>query len=397
MVNEKYKEFMMDFAFSEEQGLIRDTIQNFISRECQRDVAKKLDESRQFPSDLFQTIKEMGFCGLTIPEAYGGGGPNTLGAVLVVEELASLYPSLAAVFIASAFCGGNTISAMGSEEQKQRFLPALVQGASLFAYALREKEDAYGISPVKTIATAARDGFMLNGTKVWVRLADRADQLLALACTDPGKEHTKGLTMFVVDSKKKGIGIRAMEKVGFDSINLCQVTFKDVAVSASDILGGPEMLNQGWTQFERIIDSENLEVAGVAVGMAQGAFEYASQYAKDRVQFGKPIVDFGAVRHMLVDMAIKIRSARMLTYQAAWRNDHGEKMTIESAVARLNAVEAAGTASLNCVQVLGGYGYAQEYDAQRYLRDSLVMLTGAESVETIKERIGENLSLSSRE
>jgi len=383
----------MDFAFSEEQGMIRETVRNFMSRECPRDVAKKTDESGQFPSGLFGTIKEMGFCGLTVPEAYGGGGPNTLGAVLVAEELASLYPSLAAVFIASAFCGGNTISSMGSPEQKRRFLPDLVQGASLFAYAFRERDEAYGGGPVKTTAAASGDAYLLNGVKSWVRLADRADYFLVTATTDPGKEPPGGMTVFIVDAKSNGISIQAADAVGFDSVNLCEVVFKDVAVGASDILGGPEMLGRGGEQFERLIDSENLEVAGVAVGLAQGAFEYASQYAKDRVQFGKPIVDFGAVRHMLVDMAVKIRSARMLAYQAAWRNDRGENNAIESAVARVTAVEAAHSAAFDCVQVLGGYGYAREYDAQRYLRDSLVMLTGGETIETIKDRIAETLSL----
>ncbi len=383
----------MNFALSEEQQLIRETIHNFVVRECSRDSVKKMDERREYPAGLFKKIQDMGFCGLLVPETYGGGGPNTIGAVLVVEELAALYPPLAAIFIASTFCGGNIISALGSPDQKKRLLPAVVDEATLFAYALRESDDAYGQFSATTRAVASGNGFVLNGAKVGVRLADRADHFLVLASTDPEKEQERGLTLFIVDSKKKGIAVKPMDKVGFDSINIGTVLFEDVSLDASDVLGGPGMVDKGWTQLQRIMESENIEVAGVALGMAQGAYEYASQYARDRVQFGKPIIEFGAVRHMLADMAIQISGARLIAYQAAWLNDKGENPAIESVMARYHAVGAANTAAFNCVQVLGGYGYAREYDAQRYLRDAVVMLTGGESAEVIKENIARSLAL----
>ena len=383
----------MNFALSEEQQLIRETIHNFVVRECSRDSVKKMDENREYPAGLFSTIQTMGFCGLIVPEEFGGGGPDTMGAVLVVEELAALYPSLAAIFIASTFCGGNIISSLGSQDQKKRLLPEIVDKASLFAYALRESDDAYGQFSARTRAVASGNGFVLSGTKVGVRLADRADYYLVLANTDPEKDPEQGLTVFIVDSKKKGITVRPTDKVGFDSITIGAVEFNNVALDASDVLGGPEMINRGWPQLQRIMESENLEVAGVALGMAQGAYEYATRYAKDRVQFGKPIIDFGAVRHMLADMAIQIKGARLIAYQAAWLNDKGENPAIESVMARYHAVGAASAAALNCVQVLGGYGYAREYDAQRYLRDAVVMLTGGESVEVIKENIAKSLAL----
>lgn len=385
----------MDFTFTEEQASIRETIQKFITKELKRDEVRKRDESMAFPADMFKTIRDMGFCGLTVPEAWGGGGPNTLGAVLVAEELSSIYPALAAAFIASTFCGGNVISAMGSPEQKNRFLPELAQGSLMFSYALREPGDAYGRSLVKTTAARSGKGFLLNGEKAWVRLADRADYLVTLASTIDEKNSGPALSVFIVDAKAKGIAVHPAEKIGFDSMSLCRVTFEGTALTDGDILGGPGMLNRGGEQFEALMDSENLEVACTAVGLAQGAYAYASQYSKERIQFGKPIVDFGAVKHMLVDSALKIKSARLLAYQAASLRDRGIPASVEAAMARVSAVEAAHTAALNCVQVLGGYGYAKEYDAQRYMRDALVLLTGGEPVEVIKDSIGAMLSLSS--
>jgi alkylation response protein AidB-like acyl-CoA dehydrogenase len=383
----------MEFIINQEQEIIRDTIKKFVANECLREAVRKQDESGEFPANLYQKFSEMGFCGLTIPEAYGGGGPNILGAVLVVEEIATMYPALAAAFIASAFCGGNIISTLGSPQQKQRFLPELVPGSLLFAYALKEYDDSYGNSLVKTQATKAGDGFLLSGTKASVRLADRADYLITLASTEPKGNPVSGLTLFVVNAQDKGITIHPVEKVGFDSMSLCRVAFKDVAVTAADILGGPGMLNRGQEMSSAIVESEHLEVAGTAIGLAQGAYSYATQYAKERIQFGKPIVNFGAVRNLLVEMAIKIKSARLLTYEAAWLQDQCKRFSTEATMARINAIDAAHTAALNCVQVLGGYGYANEYDAQRYLRDALVLLTGGETIEILKTSIGEMLDL----
>lgn len=383
----------MEVIINQEQEIIRETIQKFVARECLRDVVRKQDESREFPADLYQNFSAMGFCGLTIPEAYGGGGPNTLGAVLVVEEIATMYPALSAAFIASAFCGGNIISTLGSQQQKERFLPKLVEGSLMFAYALKECDDSYDNSQVKTRATKSGKGFLINGTKTGVRLASRADYFIVLACNEPGENPVSGLTLFVVNAKDKGITIHQQEKVGFDSMSLCRVTFGDLALTAADILGGPDMLNRGNEMYSTIINSEHLEVAGTAIGLAQGAYSYAVQYAKERVQFGKQIVNFGAVRHLLVEMAIKIKSARLLTYEAAWLQDQGKNYSTEVAIARVTAIDAAHTAALNCVQVLGGYGYANEYDAQRYLRDALVLLTGGETIEVIKTSIGEMLNL----
>lgn len=383
----------MDFPLSEEQGCIRNTIRKFVAKECGREAVKKRDEAREFPTDLFQTLKRMGFCGLTIPESYDGGGPNALGAVLVVEELAAIYPTLAAAFIAASFCGGKTIADMGSLEQKRRLLPQLAQGELLCAYAWKEPDEIYGTSPIQTRAIPNGAGYRLNGTKLWVRLADRADYLMTVARTEDNADEKQGLTCFVVDAKQQGISIQPHDKVGFDSTNLCRVTFKNVLVAQTDILGGAEMLGRGWEQYERMMVSEHLEVAAVCVGLAQGAYAYAAQYAKERVQFGRPIVTFGAVRHLLVDAALAIRSARMLAYQAAWQLDQGDKVSNEAAMARVQAVHAAQMASLGAVQILGGYGYTMEYDAQRYLRDAVVALTGGESVEMLKDGIGASMAL----
>ena len=383
----------MDFALSEEQGFIRDTIRKFIAKECDREKIKKMEEEGEFPQGLFQTVAQMGFCALTIPESYGGGGPDALGAALVAQELATIYPVLAGIYTSSALCGGFNITQLASDEQKERYLPEIAQGKLLFTYAIEEPGAAYGLNRVKTTAEKDGEGYVINGTKTFVRLAERADYILTLVSTRKDEDPRDGLTIFLLDAKTPGITVNPLEKVGFDSSTLCDVVFDAVKVPKEAIVGGPEKINQGWDQYTKLMAARHLEIAILGVGIAKGAYEYAAQYAKEREQFGRPIAHFGSVKCMLVDMAIKINAARNLLYQACWLADTKGSFLAEAIMARICASQAARSASMDCVQILGGYGYANEYDAQRYLRDSLVLFEGNTTEEEIKDSLAGLLKL----
>jgi alkylation response protein AidB-like acyl-CoA dehydrogenase len=383
----------MDFKLTEEQEFIRDTIRRFIARECTREVAREADEKGAFPEKLFRPIADNGFCGLVVPEAYGGGGRNVLAAAVIVEELSAIFPALAGAFAACALGGGKNLSDLGSPGQKERYLPSVAEGSALFAGGILEPDAGYGRLAAGMTATPGGDGFLLNGTKHFVRLAGHAAAILTLTRTSPGSSPREGLSFFLVDAKSPGMTARAMDLVGTASLGIGEVRYENVAVSAEDLLGGPEGLDRGWEQWAVIQEAEHLEVAACGLGLAQGAYDYAVQYAKERVQFGRPIIAFSAVKDMLVDMAVRIRASRLVTYQAACLADEQKRCAAEAAAARILAVETARNASMDGVQVLGGYGYTMEYDAQRYVRDSLVLLGGAGPQEMLRGDLGELLGL----
>lgn len=382
----------MHFELTDEQKGIKETVRKFIARECPREKVQKLDERGEFPREMLARIGEMGFCGLVIPEEYGGGGRNVVGAVIVVEELSAIYPALAGAFIGSAFCGGKNLAELGSEGQKEKYLPGLAEGSLLFSYGLSGPKGNCSGPDAGTRARQNGSGFLLEGTKLFVRLAERSDCFLVSARTvQNGTE--QGLSLFIVDSRSQGVRLEEMEKLGNRGLRLWAVHFDRVRVPQENVLGGPEGLHQGEGQLQAVLESENLETAACALGIAQGAYSYAAGYAKERVQFERPIIRFEAVLHMLVDAAVDIEAGRFLTYRAGWLAEQGRRSLREAALARAYTSEAARKASLNCLQILGGYGYTMEYDAQRYLRDSLVLLNGCQNAETLKNFLGSLLEL----
>lgn len=382
----------MDFALSEEQKATQNTIKKFIARECTREAARELDERGEFPEILFKTVADMGICALTIALEYDGVGPNTLAAVMAAEEVAAINPALAGALMHAAFCGGRNISALGNEEQKKKYLPQLAVGSLLFTYGITEADSGYAPIPViNTTAWPDGDQFILNGRKSLVRLAERADYILTLAVTDENGEAHKNQSFLIVDMHRPGISINKIETVGFKSYSLAEVVFENVGVPRENVLGGLDKLNCGWDQYAKIMETEHLEIAACSLGLAQGAYDYAKNYARERVQFGKPIIKFEAVQNMLVDMATAIQASRLLAYQAAWMADNSESCVLEAAMARTYAAEAARKACFQALQIFGGYGYAMEYDVQRYVRDSLVLLGGGKPVEVLKNSIGSML------
>lgn len=386
----------MDFQLSEEQKAIKDTVRTFVAKECPRELVREYDEHDSYPEGPFNRLAELGFCGLVIPEQHGGAGSDLISALIVAEEVSTVYPALAALYVGPTLCGGRNISTLGSETQKSAHLPYLAQGLRSFTYGLSEPHISQ-IDPdaVATVAERVDGELRLSGTKAFVRLADRSDFGLILCSTDISRGE-RGLSVLIVDLKSRGVEVERTPTVGYRGSGLHKVVFDNVTVASVNVLGGPEWLNRGLDQMARIKETNSLEVAACSVGIAQGACDYAADYARERVQFGKPIAEFGAVHNMLADIAIDLQAARLLTYWAGWSADRGGPCLEQATMARLFAVEAARNASLQCLQILGGYGYAMEYDAQLYVRDSLVLLGGCETPEILKSSLGRNIGLAGK-
>lgn len=375
----------MDFALTEEQRSIRDTIRKFVAKECEREAIKRLDEEGAFPAELFRKVADIGLCALTIPEVDGGAGPNALGAVIVTAELASIHPPLAGTFATHSLCGGKALADLGTEAQREHYLPGVIDGSSLVTLALLEPDQGYDQSGNRTTARREGEHVVLNGTKTFVRLADRAALILVRASLEGGDGTP---AFFIASTGSPGIGIRALETVGFNGMSLCEVGLDAVAVGAEERLGGDADAPAELKKLDRVMSAEHLAVAACGMGIARGAYAYALQYARERVQFGRPIIQFGAIREMLVEMALQARVAELLTCQAASLVDQGQECLPEIIQARLAAAEAARKTSLHGVQIFGGYGYAMEYDAQRYLRDAMVLLSGGATRQVLGQALG---------
>ncbi|NOZ50338.1 MAG: hypothetical protein GXP37_09880 [Chloroflexi bacterium] len=376
----------MNFNLTDEQSFIQATIRKFMRRECPRPLAHELDEQGAFPGDPRQKLARLGFCSLTVPEAYGGGGPDLVAAAIVVEEIARLAPVLAGAFASTALYGGEAITLLGSAEQKQRLLPAVAADELSFSLALNEPA---GDMPTTVIAQG--DGYVLQGRKAFVSLADSADYLLVLAQSDANGAQS----LFLVPAQASGIRRQAVEMVGYHGMGLFTVEFDQVHVSADKLLGGAEAWHQGKNQARILGTIEHVAQTAMALGIAQGAYEYTLGYAQERRQFGHALADFEAIRHMLVDLAIEIQAVRLMLTQACWQADQGRPFALEAAMARLRAGKLARQAGLQAVHILGGYGYTTEYDAQRALRDALVLFSGSETPALLKNSIGDLLALSS--
>lgn len=372
----------MDFQFTDEQRALQETIRDFMARECPRELARELDTREELPVDLLERIAALGFCGLTTAEEFGGAGENLLGATIAIEEIAVLSPALAGAFAGIVLRGGRAISKLGTTEQKEKYLPEIAQGKLLFTVAAGNKDEV-------DFAAAGED-FVLNGSAAFVPLADHANYILTLA---RGKN---GAAFFVVDGKAGTVRGRRIAKLGLRGAQLCQVSFENVRVSRADLLGGDEGLNRGNEQLKIVSALQHIETAAICLGIAQGAYDYAANYARERVQFGKTLAEFEAIQHMLVDIAIDSRASRLLLYQACAFGET-KSHSLDAAIAHLHAVEGARRAALQCLHILGGYGYMLEYDAQRYVRDALALLEGSESVTILKNSIGELLELAKPE
>jgi alkylation response protein AidB-like acyl-CoA dehydrogenase len=383
----------MDFKLSREDAMIKDAIYDWVSKECTRDVVAEMDEANEFPAKLAKKLSQLGFCGMMIPEESGGEGRNVLGACIVTETIATVYPALARWYTAPTFYGGAIISTLGSENQKQTYLPKCAAGKLAVALAHTEKDSDQDLAGIQTSAAKHEGLFRVSGDKQYISNADKADLLLVAARNENFDAEDQTLTFFCIKRKTPGVTVDPIEKLGYKGANFCRVRIDAAEVGEADILGGPDQLGRGDQQSEQILDIALLAVASEAVGLAQGAFDYTLSYAKQRVQFGQAIGKFNVIRDMLAEVAYDLEAARLLLYRAAWLADQQQPFSREISMAKCQASEAARRAAMDGLQIYGGYGYTMEYDIQRYVRDAMSLTTAGASLEFLKARIGAGYGL----
>ena len=381
----------MDFKFTEEQEMLRETTRRFVETEIPRDKAREIDERGEYPHELLDKLSELGFMGINVPEEYGGQGGNVIDQMIFFEELCKRLPVLAWAAGNVILYGSAIIGTNGNEEQKREFLPKLARGELKFAYALTEPNAGSDAAGIRTRAVLEGGQYVINGSKLFISGASIADFVVTNART--AEDRFKGITDFLVDTRSEGYSATPIKNLGFKGSDSCEVVYDNVRVSPDNILGGPDCLNHGWKQMMRLLNSERLLLSSCALGIGQGALDYALNYAKEREQFGRPIGSFQVNQHKLVEMATELEAARMLAYYAAWKVTQGMNAVKETSMSKYLCAETGKKIALHGVQLLGGYGYAMEYDAQRYLRDVLVLSIGGGTTEIQKNIIAKQLGL----
>ncbi len=358
----------MDFRLTEEQEMIRRTAREFAEREL-APGAIELDKTGEFPWDNWRKLAKQGFAGMTLSPDYGGGGAKLLEHTLVIEELSRVCASTAVILEVHNSLHAETIERFGTPEQKKKYLPDLATGKKLGAFALTEPNAGSDSAAQKTTAVFQGDHYVLNGLKCFITSGSQADLYLVMAMTDKSKGN-KGITAFIVEKGQKGLSYGLPEdKMGIRGSTQCDVILEDVEVPVENRLGAE---GDGFKVAMTALDTGRVGIGAQALGIAQAAFEASVLYAKERVQFGKPIGELQAIQWKIADMATDIDAARLLLYRAAWLRDQGGRVSKEIAMAKLFCTDVAMKHTVEAVQIHGGNGYMREYKVERYMRDAKI-------------------------
>jgi hypothetical protein len=358
----------MDFSLSEEHIMIRDAARDFARTELLPGVIER-DNEQKFPTEQIKKLGELGFLGMMVDPAYGGGGMDTLSYVLAIEELSKVDASCSVIMSVnnSLVCYG--LEAYGNEDQKQKYLTKLCTGASIGAFCLSEPEAGSDATSQKTTAIDKGDHYVLNGTKNWITNGRTADFYIVIAQTDREKKH-KGINAFIVEKGWDGFEIGPKEdKLGIRGSDTHSLIFNDVKVPKENRIGEDGF---GFKFAMKTLAGGRIGIAAQALGIAGGAYDLAREYSKVRKSFGKPICDHQAIAFKLADMHTSIEAAKLLVLKAAWDKDHGNDYTMSGAMAKLYASQVAMDVSVEAVQVHGGNGFVKEYHVERMMRDAKI-------------------------
>jgi alkylation response protein AidB-like acyl-CoA dehydrogenase len=357
----------VETELSEVQGMIRDTVRELARKEFLPRAAH-VDESGEFPWDNFKKLAELGLTGIPIPEPYGGAGADTLSMAIALEEIARACGSTCLTLAAHTSLGTMPIYLFGSEQLKQKYVPSNARGETIGSYGLTEPGAGSDSGGTQSTATPVSGGWKLNGSKMFMTNASVASVMTVTAVTDREAEKHSRISAFVLESKWKGVTVAKKEdKLGCRGSDTCYVTFEDVFVPETHLLG---QRGQGWRYFMEILDAGRIGIGAMALGLAEGAYDKALEYARERKTFGKSIGAHQGVAFMLADMKTEIEAARHLIYHAARLKDSGKPFALDAAMAKLFSSEMAMRVCRNAIQVLGGYGYMTEYGVERYYRDA---------------------------
>ncbi len=362
----------MDFQLTEEHRMIRRMVREFAEKEI-APRAEEMDETDRFPDDLFRRMGELGILGLPFPEEYGGSGCDYMSLVIALEEIARVSGSMAIMLDAHTSLCCEPIYLFGTEEQKRKYLVPLARGEKIGAFGLTEPQAGSDAGATRTRAVRDGDEWVINGQKIFITNGSIADVVVITAKTDPEKG-TRGISSFIIEKGTPGFQPgRDEKKMGLRGSVTSELFFEDCRIPAENLLGKE---NEGFKQFLVTLDAGRIAIAAMAVGLAQGAFEKAVAYAKERVQFGRPIAKFQAIQWMIADTATEIEAARLMVHRAAWLKEQGVRFTKEAAMAKLFATEVSEHACYKALQIHGGYGYVREYAVERMYRDQRLCAIG---------------------
>ncbi len=377
----------MDYDLSPEHELLRGTVREFAEQRI-APVAEELDREHRFPYDLVAELAELGLMGIPIPEEYGGAGADTLAYAIAIEELTRIDSSVAITVAAHTSLGTMPVFLYGSAEQKERWLPDLASGRKLAAFGLTEPGAGSDAGATQTRAELRDGKWVVNGAKIFIT---NAGTDISWGVTITARTGEDEVSNIVVPNGTPGYEISApMEKLGWRASDTRELAFADAAVPEDHLLG-PR--GAGFKQFLEILDGGRISVAAMGVGLAQGAYDLAYRYAKEREQFGKPIGKFQAVGFKLADMATEIEAGRQLVYKAAWLKDQGRPFAHEAAMAKLYTGLLSNRAANDALQIHGGYGYMDEYAISRFYRDQKVLEIGEGTNEVQRMVIARGLGL----
>ena len=355
----------MNFQLNDEQLDLRKTVREFAEREIRPHVME-WDEASQFPLDTIKELGKLGLMGIIFPAEYGGAGMGYVEYVIAIEELSRVDGSVGIIVAAHTSLCSNHIFIAGSEEQKRKYIPKLATGEFIGAWGLTEPGSGSDAGGARCSAVRKGNKWVLNGTKTFCTNGHYADVMVVIAVTDK-TAHTHGLSAFVVEKGTKGFRAGKKEnKLGLRASDTAEMIFEDCEIPAENLIGKE---GDGFIDAMRVLDGGRISIAALGLGMAQGAYESALNYSKERKQFGKAISEFQAIQWKLADMSVEIDAARLLTMRSAWMKDDGQKTTLESSMAKLYTSEVAVRAANEAVQIHGGYGFIKDYPAEKFYRD----------------------------
>ena len=358
----------MDLGLTEEQSLLQRTVREFAETEV-KPLAKELDETGHFPRENFRKAAELGLTGVAVPEQYGGAGMDHISYTIMIEEISRVCASTGVILSVqnSLYC--DPVLRFGTEEQKKKFLVPFARGEKIGCYALTEPQAGSNAAALRTKAVLKGDKYVINGTKAWITNGGAADAAIVYTNTQPEKGE-KGITALIVEKGTPGFSVGKEEKkLGINATACCELSFTDCAVPATNRIGAE---GEGYKVALLTLDGGRIGIAAQATGIAQGAFDAALAYAKQRQAFGHPIADFQAIQFMLADMATEIDAARLLVRKAAWKEETGARFSMEASIAKLFASEMATRVAHKAIQIHGGNGYSREYPVERAYRDARI-------------------------
>ncbi len=377
----------MHFELTEDQALTQRTLREFADKEL-APHAREVDERGEIPASTFAKMGQLGLMGLPFPEQYDGAGVDTVSAAIAVEEVARVCGSTALAYAAHMGLGSAPIFLFGNDEQKRRFLAPAARGDYLAAFGLTEPQAGSDAGATRTTATLDGNEWVINGQKMWITNAPLAGHIIVTAVTDRDKGK-KGISSIIVPRGARGMSFGKHEpKMGLRGSVSTAIMLEDVRVPRENLLGER---GKGFVQFLQVLDGGRISIGAMAIGLAQGAYEAAVAYAREREAFGKPIGAHQSVANMIADMELGIETARLYVYKAAWLKDQGRPFSREAAVAKLYASEVSERVCRDAIQVFGGYGYSQEFPVERMYRDTRLLTIGEGTSEILRGVIAQSV------